>query len=153
MLNQFGRVACTAAGTIYLQRGRVLLTPPLSEGALPGIIRGGFAAWRIGRSDLPEALIEPDMLRTADALFVSNSLIGVVPAHMQGGSDITEGKKNRALLYAPPCQNSQSADLVFRLQHLPTTIHTAFQIDMVATVQFPAIRIFDIIRGAQQRVG
>lgn len=96
MLNQFGRVACTAAGTIYLKRGPLLLTPPLSEGALPGIIRGQVLQHG-GLADLTcqEALIEPDMLRTADALFVSNSLIGVVPAHMQGGSDITEGQKKQ----------------------------------------------------------
>ena len=41
------------------------------------------------------------------------------------------------------------SNIVFRSQHLTTTIHAAFQVNVMRTVQFTRIRIFDICRPLQ----
>ena len=81
MVNQHNRIACAAAGNIFIARGNRLLTPPVSEGALPGIIRGALldmgmvAGMKIG-----EALLDERSLQQAEAVFVTNSLNGVTTA-------------------------------------------------------------------------
>ena len=147
MLNQHGRVAAAAAGNLFVQKGRQLITPPLSEGALPGIIRAALlASGDKSGLNVTEGLIGRDLLAKADALFISNSVQLIVPA----GFDATasEAQKNRASHYAKPCLIStifEPDSLVFRLQNLTATIHAAFQINMVTQMQFTAIGVFDII--------
>ena len=102
MANQHGRVACTAAGNIFVARGNRLLTPPVSEGALPGIIRGVL----LNRGELlgmkiDEALLDESSLQQAEAIFVTNSLNGVVAAGYEGIS-ATQKKQGHALNEALP---------------------------------------------------
>lgn len=102
MANQHGRVACTAAGNIFVARGNRLLTPPVSEGALPGIIRGVL----LNRGELlgmkiDEALLDEGSLQQAEAIFVTNSLNGVVAAGYEGIS-ATQKKQGHALNEALP---------------------------------------------------
>lgn len=79
MRNQYGRVACAAAGNIFAVFGSKLVTPPESEGALPGIIRQNLlAADRPAGLQPVEGLIEAERLRDADAIFVTNSVNQVV---------------------------------------------------------------------------
>jgi branched-subunit amino acid aminotransferase/4-amino-4-deoxychorismate lyase len=102
MANQHGRIACAAAGNIFIARGTHLLTPPVSEGALPGIIRnalldmGAVAGWQIG-----EALLDANALQQADAIFVTNSLHGVSAA-AYGDITPTQKKQGHALNEALP---------------------------------------------------
>lgn len=71
LLNEAGEVADGSISTLFFDRGQGLRTPPLSSGALPGVLRADLA--------LPE---EP--LRAADLphvkLWLGNSLRGLIPA-------------------------------------------------------------------------
>lgn len=79
MANQHGRLACAAAGNMFVRLGERLITPPLSDGALPGIIRGALLEkTQIDGLQIEEALIDMGQLEKADALYVTNSINGVV---------------------------------------------------------------------------
>lgn len=102
LLNRHGRVACAAAGNIFVQSGRRLITPPVSEGALPGIIRGALlATGEAAGLSIVEGLVDRNLLQTADALFVSNSLNAVVAAGF-GDIGTAQKKQGRALSAALP---------------------------------------------------
>ncbi len=79
-LDARGEVAeCATSNLFAVQAGRVI-TPPLSTGALPGIVRARVlaACARLGIPAAPAAISLTD-LRAADELFVTSSLRGVVP--------------------------------------------------------------------------
>jgi branched-chain amino acid aminotransferase len=79
-LNSAGRVACAAVGNIFALFGRQLWTPPLTDGVLPGIMRG-FVLAQCGDLDLTgrEASFDLQRLYAADAVFVTNSLRLIAP--------------------------------------------------------------------------
>lgn len=82
MLNEFGRVACASASNIFLIDGEALVTPPESEGALPGVTRALLMA--IARAEgvtVRVGAIEAARLHGA-ALIFTNSLIGVAPGRI-----------------------------------------------------------------------
>lgn len=79
--NPHGRICGAAAGSLLVQSGRQLITPPLSEGALPGIMRAALLAQgHCAGLDITEGLVDIDLLHRADALFIANSVLEVVPA-------------------------------------------------------------------------
>lgn len=81
MLNGAERVACASAANIFVAgKEEYWRTPPLSEGALPGIVRAQLLA----APDLVvvESAIAPAALAGA-AKFISNSLIGVHPIFLK----------------------------------------------------------------------
>lgn len=75
LLNRSGRVACAAGANLFALRDDGLTTPPLSEGALPGVMRAALmaAARSLGvpAREAPltrdELLAAPDLLLTASA--------------------------------------------------------------------------------------
>lgn len=70
-LNQHGRVAEAARHNVFIRRGEQLLTPPVSEGALPGILRQHLG------DNVHEDVLTLDDLRTADAIYVGNAVRGL----------------------------------------------------------------------------
>lgn len=79
MCGQDGRLVCGTMSNLYVQRGERLLTPALDGAGIAGVVRGlalelaaahGFA--------LETGHVSLDAVRAADALYLSNSLIGVV---------------------------------------------------------------------------
>lgn len=70
LLNTQGRVAEATAANAFILRGGALATPPLADGALPGIMREVLIE-RCGATEMP--LLTEDLLG-ADAVFLSNSL-------------------------------------------------------------------------------
>lgn len=78
LLNTTGRLACSARANLFVLRGRTLLTPPVSEGVLPGIARAEVLAIA---ADLGihahETPLERNALADADEAFLTNSLIEV----------------------------------------------------------------------------
>ncbi|MEM9225464.1 MAG: aminotransferase class IV [Pseudomonadota bacterium] len=79
-LNTSGQVACAATGNIFIREGETLVTPPIGDGALSGVMRGwllesapasGFA--------VAEDTLCPDRLNTADQVFMTNSLRLIAP--------------------------------------------------------------------------
>ncbi|MBB2202003.1 aminotransferase class IV [Gluconacetobacter tumulisoli] len=91
MLNLAGRVAEASASTIVIQREGRLVTPPVAEGALPGIARAVLLAAGM----LDEAPLDLDDLRHADGVFLTSSLSvrevasldGVALARVPGTAD------------------------------------------------------------------
>lgn len=77
LLNQYGRIADGARNTLFLPEGEVLLTPPLADGALPGVLRA--ALLRAGRAR--EANLDPPRL-SGRQLLVGNSLRGLRKASL-----------------------------------------------------------------------
>ena len=77
MLNQYGRLSCAAAGNIFLLANGELLTPALSEGALNGIIRGVIlSTGAIAGFTSREARLTLSDMKAAEAIFITNSLVG-----------------------------------------------------------------------------
>jgi para-aminobenzoate synthetase/4-amino-4-deoxychorismate lyase len=73
-LNERGEVAEGARSNVFVKRGDIFLTPPLTAGALPGILRGELLA----RGEAREAILMPDDL--IGEFFFGNSLRGLIPA-------------------------------------------------------------------------
>lgn len=85
LLNEYGRVCCASSANIILFSGDSLVTPPESEGALPGVTRAILldAASEIG----VEVRLEPILLfalNSATDLLLTNSVIGAARASMIG---------------------------------------------------------------------
>ncbi len=88
MLSANGHIACASAANLFaIAPEGVVLTPPLSDGALAGVVRGVLidAAERAGVS-IAERSISPANLAGC-ALFLTNSLIGLAPASLPGSAD------------------------------------------------------------------
>lgn len=85
-LNTGGRVACAGTGNFFGVFGGTLVTPPLEDGVLPGIVRAELLA-RIAPSlglAVEERPLLPSDLQAAEALFVTNSLRLLAPVTALG---------------------------------------------------------------------
>ena len=93
MLNSQGYVAECTGDNIFIIKGNILITPPLSAGALYGITRGTVIdiAKEIGMD-----IQEPDLTRydvyNADECFITGSAAELVPIVKVDGRQIGEGK-------------------------------------------------------------
>ncbi len=88
-LNTRGRVACAGTGNLVAILAGTLVTPPLEEGVLPGIVRAELLA-RIAPSlgiAVEERPLLPSDLEAAEALFVTNSLRLLAPVAALGARD------------------------------------------------------------------
>lgn len=79
-LNTRGNVACAGVGNIFVLHGERLLTPPVSDGVLPGIARAELMriAAAVGLVAGEQTLAMEDMT-CAEAIFVSSSLRLLAP--------------------------------------------------------------------------
>jgi len=75
LLNIHGRVAEGAASNLFLRRGDRWLTPPLTEGCLPGIMRRQVMRER-GAAEAPLRVTD---LLNADGVYLTNALMGCIP--------------------------------------------------------------------------
>lgn len=92
MLNEAGRVACAAAANIFIVADRLVMTPSIEEGAMPGVVRRIIIeeARRIGYN-VQEREIEPCLMGEG-ALFLTNSIVGAVRSGFEtppAGSDVS----------------------------------------------------------------
>ena len=79
-VNTAGYLGETTVGNLFIVRGGRLYTPSLDAGILPGVVRGAvLAAARQGNVDAVEALLLPEQLRSAEAVFMTNSSGGILP--------------------------------------------------------------------------
>jgi branched-chain amino acid aminotransferase/4-amino-4-deoxychorismate lyase len=80
MLNARGELACAAAANLFwIAEGR-LFTPALGCGVLPGIVRGEVLAAAAELGVAVQAVrVGPEALAQAEAVFITNALIGVRP--------------------------------------------------------------------------
>jgi branched-chain amino acid aminotransferase/4-amino-4-deoxychorismate lyase len=78
MLNGRGELACCGAANLFWLRDRTLSTPALDCGVLDGIMRAALiSAARAEGYEVREVRARPAELEDADAVFMTNSLIGV----------------------------------------------------------------------------
>lgn len=86
ILNIAGRVAETPVANIFCLLGGGLVTPPVEEGALPGVMRAEVI--RLARAE--ERPIDLTDLERASEIFVSNAL-GIRPVIALNGQDVGDG--------------------------------------------------------------
>ncbi len=79
LLNQDKKVVEALNGNLFLVKGNTLITPPLEDGCLNGIIRKKLIAMlsEIDNYTLEETSISPFDLQKADELFITNSIVGI----------------------------------------------------------------------------
>lgn len=79
-LNTKGRVACAGAGNLFAVFGDALVTPPLDDGVLAGIVRAEIIALAGAEGlTVSERSIAAEEMEAADAVFLTNSLRLVAP--------------------------------------------------------------------------
>jgi len=87
MLNTVGNVVCGSVGSLFLLVDGGLLTPPVSDGALPGLARADV----ITLAKAEEQTITRDMLARAAEAFLTNAL-GVRPITHIDGTPVGDGE-------------------------------------------------------------
>jgi para-aminobenzoate synthetase/4-amino-4-deoxychorismate lyase len=71
-LNERGEVAEGARSNVFVERDGILLTPPLTSGALPGVLRAN--CWL--RGEAREAVLLPEDLQAG--FWLGNALRGLM---------------------------------------------------------------------------
>jgi para-aminobenzoate synthetase/4-amino-4-deoxychorismate lyase len=77
-VNERGEIAEGARTNVFVERGGILLTPPLASGALPGVLRAELLA----NGQATESVLFPEDL--ANGFCLGNALRGLVPATLAG---------------------------------------------------------------------
>lgn len=76
LLNPYGRVADTTTANLFIVHHKQLITPPLSEGGVCGVMRK-----HLMKMDLPFRIIEKPLtiedLENADEIFLTNAIMGI----------------------------------------------------------------------------
>lgn len=75
-LNEQGEVTEGSISTLFIKKDDLFYTPPLACGLLPGVFRANFMAQAPGRA--VEKILFPADLAAADAIYVANSVRGMV---------------------------------------------------------------------------
>ena len=80
LLNTAGQVAEFTASNLFLVKNGVVLTPPLTDGPLPGITREVVLVLAAtAKFPVRELSFGPELLATADEVFATNSLMEIAP--------------------------------------------------------------------------
>ncbi|MBS7538625.1 aminotransferase class IV [Ancylobacter lacus] len=101
ILNTGGRVACSTIANVFVLKAGRLLTPPLAEGCLPGVMRALVleAAPALGLV-AAEAPLAPDDLATAEAVFLTNSVRFLRPVTALDGAALAQDGETVGALMA-----------------------------------------------------
>lgn len=75
-LNERGELSEGSRTTIFIERGGTLVTPPLEAGVLPGVLRQSL----LDEGRATEAVLTLDDLNRADAVYLGNSVRGLMKA-------------------------------------------------------------------------
>ena len=81
LLNERKGVVEVTNASLFLIKGTLIKTPPLSEGCLKGIAREKVISVIASSNNytLEEAIISPFEIQKADEVFITNSIIGIQP--------------------------------------------------------------------------
>ena len=81
LLNDSKNVIEALQGNIFMVKGNTLITPPVSEGCLNGIMRKQILALarKIENIEVVEEIISPFDLQKADEIFITNVIKGIQP--------------------------------------------------------------------------
>lgn len=92
LLNAARHVVEFTTSNLFVVKDEELLTPPLTDGPLPGITRRAVLSLAAeARMPVREKSFGPEFLETADEVFATNSLIEIAPVTSWGNSSrVTE---------------------------------------------------------------
>ncbi len=79
--NERGEVTEGAISTVFIKKDNCFFTPSLQCGLLPGVFRANFLAGKAGVT-VREKILFPQDLKEADAVFVANSVRGIVQVRL-----------------------------------------------------------------------
>ena len=81
LLNDSKNIVEALQGNIFMLQGNKLITPPISEGCLNGVMRRQILglAKKIDNIEVVEGVISPFDLQKADELFITNVIKGIQP--------------------------------------------------------------------------
>jgi branched-chain amino acid aminotransferase len=81
LINDTKNVVEGLQGNLFMLIGKKLITPPISEGCLNGIMRKQILALakKVEGIELAEEIISPFDLQKADELFLTNVIVGIQP--------------------------------------------------------------------------
>jgi aminodeoxychorismate lyase len=91
LLNTNGEVAETAGGNLFWIGDGTICTVPVGSGALPGITRAVVLeiCQKLGRP-ASERVIKPGVLRSAEGIFITQSVLGIVPVAAFDGEPVSQ---------------------------------------------------------------
>lgn len=92
MLSPTGHIACADSANLFWVTGRTVYTPSLDTGALAGTTRAAILE-ECARRDLhiEAGSFRTESLSSAEAVIVTNAVIGAVPATSLGGRALNSG--------------------------------------------------------------
>lgn len=81
LLNDSKNVIEALQGNLFMLKGKTLITPPISEGCLNGVMRKQILALarKIENLEVLEEVISPFDLQKSDELFITNVIKGIQP--------------------------------------------------------------------------
>lgn len=89
LLSPDGNAACASAANVFALFGKRLVTPPVSDGAMPGVLRGWLLAVAAEAGlEAAEQSLTPEYLAQADGIFLTNSLRIFQPVSMFCGKAV-----------------------------------------------------------------
>ena len=93
MLGQDGRVVCGTMSNLFLQYGEHLATPAVDGAGVAGTVRDLVLklAERTGHT-VDVAALTPEQVHAADAIYLTNSLIGVVSVRRYESTELDPGR-------------------------------------------------------------
>lgn len=96
LLNDNKNVIEALQGNIFMLKGNRLITPPVSEGCLNGVMRKQIItlARSIENIEVVEEIISPFDLQKADELFITNVVMGIQPITKYRKKDFTDNLAN-----------------------------------------------------------
>lgn len=103
-LNTKGQISEGATTNVFFIKNRQIIAPPLSCGMLPGIIR----EYLYQSYAIQERMITPEDVMSYDEMFLTNSLLGIMPVHKLGHHSFSSMKISKNLL-KEFIMNSQTA--------------------------------------------
>lgn len=107
ILNPFDRVADASVHNVFAIKGNTLLTPPLSEGGIAGVMRRHLLSkapqWGWTTQEIP---LSPLDLEEADEVFLTNALAGMRFVKQLGKT--TYGREAARVLYQDLLQSLKS---------------------------------------------
>ena len=91
LLNDSKNVIEALQGNVFMLKGNTLITPPISEGCLNGVMRRQVLALarKIENLEVVEDVISPFDLQKSDELFITNVIMGIQPITKYRKKDFT----------------------------------------------------------------
>ena len=100
LLNDSKNIVEAINGNLFMLIGNKLITPPISEGCLNGIMRKQILALakKIDHLEVVEEVISPFDLQKADELFLTNIICGIQPISKYRKKNFTNQLANELLI-------------------------------------------------------